>query len=87
MVFVGFDAGKKVNGRTRHIHHRAEGQRSYTSGFLAFILVHAADIQNHDVAIDVLNDVRFRSPWLRHVFADGSYAGEKLSQAIKDHGD
>jgi transposase len=26
-------------------------------------------------------------PWLRHVFADGGYAGEKLKEALKDHGE
>jgi transposase len=76
----GFDAGKKVKGRKRHI-------LTDTCGFLVFILVHAADIQDRDGAVDVLKAVRFRFPWLRHVFADGGYAGEKLRQAIKDHGD
>ncbi len=36
---------------------------------------------------EVLNAVRFRFPWLRHVFADGGYAGDKLRDALKDHGD
>ncbi len=76
----GFDAGKKVKGRKRHI-------LTDTCGYLIFILVHAADIQDRDGAVDVLKAVRFRFPWLRHVFADGGYAGDKLTQAIKDHGD
>jgi transposase len=76
----GFDAGKKVKGRKRHI-------LTDTCGYLIFILVHAADIQDRDGAVDVLKAVRFRFPWLRHVFADGGYAGDKLRQAIKDHGD
>ena len=25
--------------------------------------------------------------WLRHVFADGGYAGDKLKDALKDHGE
>ena len=52
-----------------------------------FILVHGADLQDRDGAVDVLKAVRFRLPWLRHVFADGGYAGDKLRQAIKGHGD
>jgi transposase len=76
----GFDAGKKVKGRKRHI-------LTDTCGYLVFILVHAADIQDRDGAVDVLKAVRFRFPWLRHVFADGGYAGDKLRQAIKGHGD
>lgn len=71
----GYDAGKKVKGRKRHI-------ITDTSGFLLFILVHAADIQDRDGAVDVLKAIRFRFPWLRHVFADGGYAGDKLKAAI-----
>ena len=41
----GYDAGKKVKGRKRHI-------ITDTCGFLVFILVHAADIQDRDGAVD-----------------------------------
>jgi transposase len=75
----GYDAGKKIRGRKRHI-------LTDTCGFLIFILVHAADIQDRDGAVDVLKAVRFRFPWLRHVFADGGYAGVKLRDALKAHG-
>ena len=44
---AGYDAGKKVKGRKRHI-------ITDTCGFLVFILVHAADIQDRDGAVDVL---------------------------------
>ena len=71
----GFDAGKKVKGRKRHI-------LTDTCGFLIFILVHTADIQDRDGAVDVLAAVRTRFPWLRHVFADGGYAGDKLRSAL-----
>lgn len=75
----GYDAGKKVKGRKRHI-------VTDTCGFLIFILVHAADIQDRDGAVDVLAAVRTRFPWLRHVFADGGYAGDKLRSALADMG-
>jgi len=75
----GYDAGKKVKGRKRHI-------VTDTSGYLIFILVHAADIQDRDGAVEVLKAIRYRFPWLRHVFADGGYAGDKLRSALKDHG-
>jgi transposase len=55
-------------------------------GFLVFILVHTADIQDRDGAVDVLKAVRKRFPWLRHVFADGSYAGDKLRAALTGSG-
>jgi putative transposase len=76
----GFDAGKKVNGRKRHI-------ITDTLGLMLFILVHGANIQDRDGAPDVLKAIRSRYPWLRHVFADGGYAGDKLRDAMKPHGD
>ena len=51
----GYDAGKKIKGRKRHI-------LTDTCGFLLFILVHAADIQDRDGAVDVLKAARFRFP-------------------------
>jgi transposase len=75
----GYDAGKKVKGRKRHI-------LTDTCGFLVFILVHTADIQDRDGAVDVLAAVRQCFPWLRHVFADGGYAGDKLRNALVDMG-
>jgi len=76
----GYDAGKKVKGRKRHI-------VTDTCGFMVFALIHAADIQDRDGAVDVLNAIRRRFPWLRHVFADGGYAGDKLRNALKGHGE
>lgn len=49
---------------------------------LILILVHAADMQERDGAVDMLAAIRTRFPWLRHVFADGGYAGEKLRSAL-----
>ena len=45
--------------------------------------VHSAGIQDRDGAPDVLNAVAARFPMLRHVFADGGYAGPKLRDALK----
>lgn len=76
----GFDAGKKVKGRKRHI-------VTDTIGLMLFILVHGADIQDRDGAPDLVKAIRKRFPWLRHLFADGGYAGDKLKAALKQHGD
>ena len=51
------------------------------------ILIHGADVQDRDGAPAVLKAARFRFPWLRHVFADGGYAGDKLRQALKGSGE
>jgi len=71
----GFDAGKKVKGRKRHI-------LTDTEGFLVTALVHAADIQDRDGAPAVLAEAQGKFPWLRHIFADGGYAGGKLRRSL-----
>jgi transposase len=76
----GYDAGKKIKGRKRHI-------LTDTLGLLVAAIVHTADIQDRDGAPDVLASIRTSFPWLRHVFADGGYAGEKLQTALKGKGD
>ena len=48
--------------------------------------MHTADIQDRDGAVDVLKAVPQRFPWLRHVFADGGYAGDKPRDAIAGSG-
>ena len=75
----GFDAGKKVNGRKRHI-------ITDTDGNLVGLQVHKADTQDRDGAVDVLASIRKLYPWLRHVFADGAYAGEKLQASLAAFG-
>ena len=45
-------------------------------------VVHAADVQDRDGAPAVLASIRRSCPWLRHVFADGGYAGPKLRGAL-----
>ena len=72
----GFDAGKKIKGRKRHI-------LTDTGGLLVAAQVHAANIQDRDGAPGVLASIRHAFPWLRHVFADGAYAGPKLEAALK----
>jgi transposase len=75
----GFDAGKKIKGRKRHI-------VTDTEGHLVGLQVHQADIQDRAGAVGVLSSIRFLYPWLRHVFADGGYAGDKLRDALRKIG-
>ena len=75
----GYDAGKKVKGRKRHM-------ITDTLGLMLFTVIHAADIQDRDGAPEVLKTIRNRFPWLRHVFADGGYPGPKLRAALKGQG-
>lgn len=71
----GYDAGKKIKGRKRHI-------ITDTLGHLVGIDVHPADIQDRDGAIRVIKAIRSLYPWLRHLFADGGYAGPKLAKRL-----
>ena len=76
----GYDAGKKVNGRKRHALVDTDGR-----GLV--IEPHPASVQDRDGAPDLLTSIRARFPWLRHVFADGGYAGEKLKTALRGKGE
>ncbi len=71
----GYDAGKKIKGRKRHI-------LTDTNGLLVAASVHEADVQDRDGAVPLLASIRHAFPWLRHVFADGGYAGTKLQIAL-----
>lgn len=75
----GYDAGKKVKGRKRHI-------VTDPVGHLVGLIVHIASIQDRDGAVTVLASVRRLYPWLRHVFADAGYAGDKLRDALSTLG-
>ena len=65
----GYDGGKKIQGRKRHI-------VTDTIGFILAVVVHSADIQDRDGAKLVLQQLRFRFPRLRKILADGGYTGE-----------
>lgn len=75
----GFDAGKRVNGRKRHM-------ITDTQGFLLALLVHPADLQDSHGAVPLLGSLRARFPKLRHIFADRVYRGPKLRNAIAPFG-
>lgn len=75
----GYDAGKKVKGRKRHV-------LTDTIGLLVTAIVHVASVQDRDGAPDLLRSVRTAFPWLRHVFADAAYAGDKLADKLPDLG-
>jgi len=64
----GFDAGKKVNGRKRHI-------VVDTMGLLLAVIITTASVQDRDGARTVLDRLRFAMPSVVHIWADGSYAG------------
>lgn len=70
----GYDAGKKINGRKRHALVDTDGR-----GLV--LHVHAASVQDRDGAGPVLTASSGRFPFIRRVFADAGYAGERVAQA------
>jgi transposase len=70
----GYDAGKKVNGRKRHI-------VVDTLGLLLAVVVTAASVQDRDGGARVLERLRFRMPSVAVVWADGGYAGRLVAYA------
>ena len=67
----GYDAGKKILGRKRHL-------LVDTDGLILKVRVHAADIQDRDGAALVLDQLDAPLDRLEHIWADGGYAGPKL---------
>ncbi len=70
----GFDAGKKTNGRKRHI-------VVDTMGLLLAVIITTASVQDRDGARTVLERLRFTMPSVVLVWADGGYAGKLLAWA------
>ena len=64
----GYDGGKKVNGRKRHL-------LVDTLGLLLKVVVHPANMQDRDGAKLVLAHLRRQFPRLRHLWADQGYTG------------
>jgi putative transposase len=67
----GCDANKKIVGRKRHI-------AVDTDGRLLLVNLTTADISDSAGAQALLDAVRKRWPWLKHLFADGAYDRTKL---------
>jgi len=74
----GYDAGKKIKGRKRHI-------VTDTVGNLLEVVVHAADIQDRDGAKLVLDKLtEATKSRLQKIWADGGYRGQ-LIDWVQDH--
>ena len=62
----GYDAGKKIVGRKRHI-------AVDTDGRLLAVNLTTADISDSAGAQPILDAIRKRWPWMERLFADGAY--------------
>lgn len=76
----GYDAGKKIKGRKRHIVTDMRG--NMLEG-----IVHGGDVQDRDGAPDLIERTCQTYPTVAKLFADGGYAGEKLAIEIVKRSD
>ncbi|MGH3883248.1 MAG: IS5 family transposase [Pseudonocardiaceae bacterium] len=70
----GFDGGKKINGRKRHL-------AVDTLGLVLTVIVTAASVQDRDGAFRLLALLRDRFSTIALVWADGGYSGRLVSWA------
>jgi transposase len=75
----GYDAGKKVKGRKRHV-------VVDTLGLLLAVSVTAASVQDRDGAHPVMASATAKYPSLQTVFADNGYAGQCAQTLTQTHG-
>jgi hypothetical protein len=70
----GYDAGKKINGRKRHI-------AVNTLGLLLCVIMAATSVQDRDGAKPLLELLAASFRRIRLIWADGGYAGKLLAWA------
>jgi transposase len=75
---VGYDAGKKINGRKRHL-------LVDTLGLVLGVIVTPADCPERAGAQQVLQQVGGWFKELRKLWVDGGYTGEVFAQWVSDH--
>src|SRR3984893_14267066 len=71
----GYDAGKKIKGKKRHI-------LVDTLGLLLHAIVHPADIQDRDGGIMLLATMFGLHPFLKRLFADAAYQGPQFHNSL-----
>lgn len=73
---TGYDAGKKIKGRKRHL-------LVDTLGLLIAVVVHSAGVQDRDGAKLVVCETKTQSR-LKMVWADGGYSGQLIDWVKKN---
>jgi transposase len=76
---TGYDAGKKIKGKKRHI-------LVDTLGLLLHAVVHPADIQDRDGGMLVLSTLFGLYPFLQKLFTDGGYQGPVCFEGMRRWG-
>jgi putative transposase len=71
----GYDAGKKIKGKKRHI-------LVDTVGLVLHAIVHPANIQDRDGGAMLIATLFGQFPFLRKLFADAGYQGPQFAAAV-----
>lgn len=69
---VGYDAGKRIKGRKRHL-------VTDMLGLMLRVEVHSAGVQDRDGAALVLDRITHRFPFIARFFADAGYQGPRVA--------
>jgi transposase len=72
----GYDAGKKIKGKKRHV-------LVDTQGLMLHAIVTAADVQDRDGGAWLLGTLFGLYPLLLKLYADGGYQGPEFRKAVK----
>ena len=73
----GFDAGKKIKGKKRHL-------LVDTQGLILHAVVHSAALQDRDGGVLVMATLFGLYPFLLKLYADAGYQGPKFQAALLD---
>src|SRR5579859_7005376 len=71
----GYDAGKKIKGRKRHI-------LVDTQGLLMAALVHSAGLHDRDGGVLLMGQLFGLYPFLKRLFVDSGYAGKPFAAEL-----
>ena len=69
---IGYDAGKKIKGRKRHL-------VTDSIGLMLKVEVHSAGMQDRDGAALVFDKLTSRFPFIQKFFADAGYQGPRVA--------
>ncbi len=72
----GYDAGKKIKGKKRHV-------LVDTQGLLMQAIIHAADIQDRDGGVLLMGSLFGLFPFLLKLYADSGYRGPKFQDGLR----
>jgi transposase len=72
----GYDAGKKIKGKKRHL-------LVDTQGLLLHAIIHAADIQERDGGMLLMSTLFGMFPFLLKLCADGGYQGAQFQEQLR----